>query len=73
MKSYIRNGGRGLTNLTYPYLEVGGVKNFQNPPYVIYEWLLNSDTQGEGNSDVFEITVMSRLVVDKRNIFSEMI
>ena len=25
-------------NLTYPYMGVGGVKNYQNHPYVISEW-----------------------------------
>ena len=32
--------GRGLTNLTYPYKGVGGVKNCQNHPYVNNEWAL---------------------------------
>ena len=27
MESYIRIGGRGLKNLTYPYMGVGEVKN----------------------------------------------
>ena len=38
MESYVRIGGRGLKNLTYPYMGVGGVKNCQNRPYVINEW-----------------------------------
>ena len=38
MRSYVRIGGRGLKNLTYPYMWVGGVKNCQNHPYVINEW-----------------------------------
>ena len=33
MESYVRIGRRGLKNLTYPYMEVGGVKNCQNHPY----------------------------------------
>ena len=41
MESYVRIGGRGLKNLTYPYMGVGGgVKNCQNHPYVINEWPL---------------------------------
>ena len=39
MESYIRIAGRGLKNLTYPYLDGGGgVKNCQNHPYVINEF-----------------------------------
>ena len=38
MRSYVRIGGRGLKNLTYPYMWVGGVKNCQNHPYVINKW-----------------------------------
>ena len=37
MGSYVRMGGRGLKNLTYPYMGVEGVKNCQNHPYVIDE------------------------------------
>ena len=36
MESYVRIGGRGLKNRTYPYM--GGVENCQNHPYVINEW-----------------------------------
>ena len=35
MESYVRIGGRGLKNLSYPYMAVEGVKNCQNHPYVI--------------------------------------
>ena len=35
IESYVRIGGRGLKNLTYPYMGVEGVKNCQNHPYVI--------------------------------------
>ena len=42
MESYVRIGGRGLKNLTYPYMGVGGMKNFQNHPYVINEWPLTA-------------------------------
>ena len=35
IESYVRIGGRGLKNFTYPYMGVGGVKNCQNHPYVI--------------------------------------
>ena len=38
MESYVRIGGKGLKNLTYHYMGVGGVKNCQNHPYVINEW-----------------------------------
>ena len=38
MESYVRIGGRGLKNLTYPYMGVGEVKNCQNQAYVINEW-----------------------------------
>ena len=38
MESYVRTGRRGLENLTYPYVGVRGVKNYQNHPYVINEW-----------------------------------
>jgi hypothetical protein len=38
MESYLRIGGRDLKkNLTYLYMGVGGVKNYQNHPYVINE------------------------------------
>ena len=37
MESYVRIGGRDLENLTYPYMGVWGVKNYQNHPYVINE------------------------------------
>ena len=40
MESYVRIGGRGLRNLKYPYMGVGGVKNCQNDPYVMNEWPL---------------------------------
>ena len=40
MESYLRIGGRGLKNLTYPYMGVGGVKNCQNHPYVNNGWPL---------------------------------
>ena len=40
IESYVRIGGRGLKNLTYPYMGVGGIKNFQNHAYVINEWSL---------------------------------
>ena len=30
MESYVRIGGRGLKNLTYPYMGVEGVKNCQS-------------------------------------------
>jgi hypothetical protein len=40
MESYVRIGGRGLKNITYPYMGGGGVKYFQNHIYVINEWLL---------------------------------
>ena len=40
MESYLRIVERGLKNLTYPYMGVGGVKNYQNHPYVINEWPL---------------------------------
>ena len=42
MESYVRIEGRGLKNLTYPYMGVGGVKNCQNHPYVINEWPLTA-------------------------------
>ena len=42
MESYVRIGGRGSENLTSPYMGVGGVKNYQNHPYVINEWSLSS-------------------------------
>ena len=38
MESYVRIGVRGLKNLMYPYMGVGGgVRNCQNHPYVINE------------------------------------
>ena len=37
MESYVRIGGRGLKNLTYPYMVVVGVKNCKHHPYVINE------------------------------------
>ena len=40
MESYVIIGGRGFKNLTYPYMEVGWVKHFQNHPYVINYWPL---------------------------------
>ena len=41
MEYYVRIRGRGLKNLTYPYMGVGGgVKNCQNHPFVINEWPL---------------------------------
>ena len=43
MESYVRTGGMGLKNLTYPYGRVGVVvKNGKNHPYVINEWPLKS-------------------------------
>ena len=49
MESYVRIGGKGLKNLTYPYMGAGEVKSYQNHPYVINEWTLrladNSDQQ----------------------------
>ena len=42
MESYVRIGGRGLKNLTYPYMGVVGVKNCQNHPYIINEWPLSN-------------------------------
>ena len=36
-KSYVRIGGRGLKNHTFPYMGVRGVKNCQNHPYAINE------------------------------------
>ena len=39
MESYVRVGGRGLKNLTYPYMGEGG-KNVQNHPFIINEWPL---------------------------------
>ena len=45
MKSYVRIGGRGLKNFTYPDMGVGGVKNCQYCPYVINEWPLTSVEQ----------------------------
>ena len=43
MESYVRIVGRGLKNLTYPYMGVEGrVNNFQNHPYVINEWPLST-------------------------------
>ena len=35
-----KNRGRGLKNLTYPYMGVGRVNNCQNHSYVINEWPL---------------------------------
>ena len=40
MKSYVRIGGSSLKNLTYAYMGVGGVKNYQNHAYVINKWSL---------------------------------
>ena len=37
IESYVRIGGKGLKNLTYPYVGVGGIKNCQNHPYLINE------------------------------------
>ena len=39
-----KNRGKGIENLTYPYMGAGGVKNFQNHPYVIIEWPLISNS-----------------------------
>jgi hypothetical protein len=50
MESYIRIGGRGLKNLTHPYMAARGVKNCQNPPYVINEWSLISYLMKPGSS-----------------------
>ena len=49
MESYVRIGGRGLKNLTYPYRGVGRAKNCQNYPYVINEWPLKSKVDTIGN------------------------
>ena len=43
MESYVKVRARGLNNLTYPYMGVGGVKNFENHPYVINEWPLTTN------------------------------
>ena len=40
MESYVRIMGGGMKNVTYPYMWVGGIKNYQNHPYVINEWSL---------------------------------
>ena len=40
MESYVGIGGRGLKNLTYPYMGVEEDNNCQNHPYVINEWTL---------------------------------
>ena len=40
MESYVRIGGRGLKNLTCPYMGVGKVKNCKNHPCGINEWPL---------------------------------
>ena len=37
MESYVRIGGRGLKNLKYPYMGVGGLKNCQ----IILTYLMN--------------------------------
>ena len=42
MESCVRIGERGFKNLKYAYMGVGGVKNYQNHPYVINEWPLNA-------------------------------
>ena len=42
MESYVRIGGRGLKNLTYPYMGVRRVNNCKNHPYVINEWPLST-------------------------------
>ena len=42
MESYVRIGGRGLKNLTYPYMGAGGIKHYQKHPYVINEWSLRN-------------------------------
>ena len=39
MEPYVRIEGRGLKNITYPYMR--GVKNCQNHPYVINEYPLS--------------------------------
>ena len=42
MESYVRIGGKGLKNLTYPYMGVGGGQKLpKNHPYVINLWPLN--------------------------------
>ena len=41
MVSCVRIGGRGLKNLTYPYMGEG-IQNCQNHPYVINEWPLTT-------------------------------
>ena len=40
MESDVRIGGKGLKNLTYPYMGVGGIKNCKDHPCVINEWPL---------------------------------
>ena len=40
-ESNVRIRGRGLKNLTYPYMRVWGVKNCQNHPYVVNGWPLS--------------------------------
>ena len=42
MESYERIGGRGLKNLTYPYMGEEGVKICQNHLHVINEWPLST-------------------------------
>ena len=42
MESYVRIGGRGLKNFTYPYMGVGGVNDCQKRPYIINEWPLKN-------------------------------
>ena len=41
IESYVRTRGRGLKNLTYSYMGVGGSKIAKNNPYIITEWPLN--------------------------------
>ena len=54
MESYVRIGGRGLKNITYPRKGEGGVKNYQNHPNVINKWPLTiSDKASERESWYF--------------------
>ena len=59
MESYVRIGGRGLKNLTYAYMGVGGVKNCQNHAYVINEcpfvYIRYISSQDDTNSQAKEV------------------
>ena len=45
LESYVIIGGRGLKNLTCPYMWVEGVKSCQNHPCVINEWSLSRSNE----------------------------